>query len=170
VTEAYVAAGSNVEPIANLRRALDVLAAHFSPIRISRAYRNAAVGFTGDEFVNLVIGFDTALGVRDVLERLHEAEAACGRARDAPKWAPRAMDLDLLLFGERVCEEPGLTLPRPDLVRRPYMLGPLAELAPDLRHPTLRLTMDELWQHFDRDAHAMEVVDLAWPAAGAPSR
>ena len=170
MTEAYVAAGSNVEPIANLRRALDVLAGHFSPIRISRAYRNAAVGFTGDDFVNLVIGFDTALGVRAVLDRLHEAEAACGRARDAPKWAPRAMDLDLLLFGERVCEEPGLTLPRPDLVRRPYMLGPLAELAPDLHHPTLGLTVGELWQRFDRDAHAMQAVDLAWPASGAPSR
>ena len=170
MTEAYVAAGSNVEPIANLRRALDVLAAHFSPMRISRAYRNAAVGFTGDDFVNLVIGFDTALGVRDVLERLHEAEAACGRARNAPKWAPRAMDLDLLLFGDSIIDAPGITLPRPDLVRRPYMLGPLAELAPNLRHATLGLTMGELWQRFDRDAHAMEVVDLAWPAAGAPSR
>jgi 2-amino-4-hydroxy-6-hydroxymethyldihydropteridine diphosphokinase len=170
VTQAYVAAGSNVEPIANLRRALDVLATQFRPLRVSRAYRNAAVGFTGDDFVNLVIGFDTGLPVGAVIERLHEAEAACGRERNAPKWAPRAMDLDILLFGDSVIDEPGLTLPRPDLVRRPYMLGPMADLAPGLRHPTLGLTMSELWQRFDRDAHAMQVVDLAWPAGGAPQR
>jgi 2-amino-4-hydroxy-6-hydroxymethyldihydropteridine diphosphokinase len=170
VTEAYVAAGSNVEPILNLRRALDVLATQFAPLRVSHAYRNAAVGFTGDDFVNLVVGFDTDLPVGAVIERLHEAEAACGRARNAPKWAPRSMDLDILLFGDSVCEEPGLILPRPDLVRRPYMLGPMAELAPDLRHPTLGLTLGELWQRFDRDAHAMQVVDLGWRSGRARPR
>ena len=88
-----------------------------------------------------------------MIDRLHEAEAACGRERDAPRWAPRTMDLDILLYGDRVSEEPGLRLPRPDLVRRAYMLGPMAELAPELRHPTLGLTMRELWQRFDRARH-----------------
>ena len=104
-----------------------------------------------------------------VLARLHEAEAACGRARDAQRWAPRTMDLDVLLYGDQVSHEPGLTLPRPDLVRRAYMLGPMAELAPELRHPTLGLTMRELWERFDRDAHPMQEIDLdALP--GAPAR
>jgi 2-amino-4-hydroxy-6-hydroxymethyldihydropteridine diphosphokinase len=170
VTDVYVAAGSNVEPIGNLRRALDALASSFAPLRLSRAYRNAAVGFAGDDFVNLVVGFDTDRDVRDVLAVLHVAEAACGRERDAPKWAARAMDLDILLFGARVCDEPGFTLPRPDLVRRPYMLGPLAELAPRLVHPTLGRTMQELWDGFDRDAHAMQPLDLGWPAAGLRGR
>jgi 2-amino-4-hydroxy-6-hydroxymethyldihydropteridine diphosphokinase len=170
VTDVYVAAGSNVEPIGNLRRALDALASNFAPLRLSPAYRNAAVGFAGDDFVNLVLGFDTDRDVRDVLTVLHGAEAACGRERDAPKWAARAMDLDILLFGARVCDEPGLTLPRPDLVRRPYMLGPLAELAPRLVHPTLGRTMQELWDGFDRGAHAMRPVDLGWPAAGPQGR
>lgn len=162
MTGVYVAAGSNVEPIANLRRALDSIAAHFAPLELSRAYRNRAVGFEGDDFVNLVLGFDTPRAVRDVLAVLHEAEAACGRERNAPKWAPRAMDLDILLFDAMVCDEPGLTLPRPDLVRRPYMLGPMAELAPGLRHPTLGRTMEELWQGFDREAHALQPVALGW--------
>jgi 2-amino-4-hydroxy-6-hydroxymethyldihydropteridine diphosphokinase len=164
VATVYVAAGSNVEPIANLRCALDKLAEHFAPLRLSRAYRNAAVGFAGNDFVNLVLGFETTLDVDGVVERLHEAEAACGRDRGAPKWAPRAMDLDILLYDDLVCARPGLALPRPDLVRRPYMLGPMAELAPDLRHPTLALTMSELWARFDRDAHAMQPVELGWPA------
>jgi 2-amino-4-hydroxy-6-hydroxymethyldihydropteridine diphosphokinase len=164
VTALFVAAGSNVEPVANLHRALDVLARHYPSLRCSRAYRNAAVGFEGDDFVNLVVAFDTDDDVRTVLARLHEAEAACGRARNAPKWAPRSMDLDVLLYGDTVADEPGLVLPRPDLVRRAYMLGPIAELAPDLVHPTLGATMRELWHAFDRQAHAMQPVDIGWPA------
>lgn len=165
----FVAAGSNVEPQQNLRRALDVLHRHFAPLTLSRAYRNAAVGFAGDDFINLVLGFEASLDVDAVVERLHEAEAACGRERGAPKWAPRAMDLDILLYDGIVCDRPGLRLPRPDLVRRPYMLGPMAEVAPHVRHPVLGLTMAELWARFDRDAHTMQAVELGWspPEAGA---
>jgi 2-amino-4-hydroxy-6-hydroxymethyldihydropteridine diphosphokinase len=168
VTAVYVAAGSNVEPAANLRRALDRLAAHYPALRCSRAYRNRAVGFDGEDFLNLVLEFETTEDVHEVIGRLHEAEAACGRAREALKWAPRAMDLDILLYGDLVCDEPGLVLPRPDLARRAYMLGPMAEIAPDLVHPVLGRTMRELWAAFDRDAHAMQRVELGWrPAGGA---
>ena len=161
--EVFVAAGSNVEPIANLRRALAMLRRHYPRLRRSRAWRNPAVGFQGDDFVNLVVAFATDEPLRTVLSRLHEAEAACGRARDAPRWAPRCMDLDVLLYGDRVSDEPGITLPRPDLVRRAYMLGPMAELAPSLTHPTLGLTMGELWERFDRDAHPMQEIEDALP-------
>ena len=158
-----MAAGSNVAPIINLRIALDVLQLHFAPLRISRAYRNAAVGFAGDDFVNLVIGFDTALPPEAVVARLHETEAACGRERLAPKWAPRAMDLDILLYGDLICDAPGLKLPRPDLLRRPYMLGPAAEIAPDLRHPTQHESLGALWRKMqDAQSHVMTPVDLGW--------
>jgi 2-amino-4-hydroxy-6-hydroxymethyldihydropteridine diphosphokinase len=159
----YVAAGSNVAPIENLRRALDVLDRCFSPLTVSGAYANAAVGFEGEDFVNLVIGFTTELPLRQVIERLHEAETACGRERTAPKWAPRAMDLDILLFGDLVCAEPGVTLPRPDLLRRPYMLGPAAEIAPDLVHPTEHRTLAELWRELRAaQSHEMRPVELGW--------
>ncbi len=166
-TPVYVAAGSNVAPLENLRRALDVLDRHFAPITVSRAYANAAVGFEGDEFVNLVVGFRTGLTLHQVIERLHEAEAACGRERRAPKWAPRSMDLDILLFGDTVCSEPGLTLPRPALLERPYMLGPAAEIAPEVVHPVERRTLGELWRDMQatQAAHAMRPVELAWMAA-----
>jgi len=169
VTLVLVAAGSNVEPRVNLPRALDVLAMHYPRLRCSRAFRNRAVGFTGEDFVNLVVGFDTNDDVRTVIERLHEAEAACGRARNAPKWAPRSMDLDILLYGDRVCDEPGLVLPRPDLARRAYMLGPAAEVAPDTVHPTLGVTLAALWRGFAQGDHPLEVVDLGWPAVGPRS-
>ena len=166
MTQVLVAAGSNVEPLVHLRRALDALVRHYPGLRRSAAYRNRAVGFEGEDFVNLVIGFDTDDGVRTVIDRLHEAEALCGRARHAPKWAPRSMDLDILLYGDRVCDEPGLVLPRPDLVRKAYMLGPAAELAPDTIHPTLGVTLGELWRNFAAVDHPLEAVDLGWPADG----
>ncbi|HXW10458.1 MAG TPA: 2-amino-4-hydroxy-6-hydroxymethyldihydropteridine diphosphokinase [Steroidobacteraceae bacterium] len=161
--DVLVAAGSNVAPIANLRRALEALRRHFPGLQVSPAYANAAVGFEGDDFVNLVVRFDTDLPVQQVLARLHEAEAACGRERDAPKWAPRAMDLDVLLYGDLVCAERGFTLPRPDLLRRPYMLGPAAEIAPEVEHPTARRTLAELWREMQlrAPAHDLRRIELA---------
>lgn len=76
------------------------------------------------------------------------------------------MDLDILLYGDLVCDEPGLVLPRPDLVRRAYMLGPMAELAPDFVHPALGSSMRELWAAFDRGAHGMRPVELGWNPGG----
>lgn len=154
----YVAAGSNVAPEENLARAVRELQKDFPGVRFSPWYRNSAVGFQGDDFINLVAGFDTQLPLPEVLKKLQAIEALCGRARGAPRWAPRSMDLDVLLYGDLVCDEPGIRLPRPDLLKRAYMLGPLAALAPDVRHPTEQLTIGELWQRFDRAAHPLRVL------------
>jgi len=159
MTRVYVAAGSNVDPLANLPRALEQLRKHYR-LALSTAYRNRAVGFEGEDFINLVVGFDTNDSIAAVISHLHEAEAACGRPRDAAKWAPRTMDLDLLLYGDQVSSEPNLKLPRPDLLKRPYMLRPMAELAPDHRHPIVGKTMRELWECFDGAAHLMQPVVL----------
>jgi 2-amino-4-hydroxy-6-hydroxymethyldihydropteridine diphosphokinase len=159
--EVYVAAGSNVEPERHMHRALAELSREFPGVRFSSWYRNPAVGFDGDDFINLVAGFDTALPVHAVLNRLHAIESRCGRPRDAPRWAPRSMDLDVLLYGDLSCEEPGLKLPRPDLLKRAYMLGPLAELAPAVVHPTALLTIGELWRRFDQGAHPLERLPAA---------
>ena len=160
MTEVYVAAGSNVEPDRHLRLAANEIAQVFPGSRFSAAYRNAAVGFEGEDFINFVVGFSTALPIEAVIAELQRIEGLCGRLRDAPKWAPRSMDLDILVFGDRVCDLPGLVLPRPDLLKRPYMLGPMAELAPEFVHPTRRSTMAQLWESFDRAAHPMVRVEL----------
>jgi 2-amino-4-hydroxy-6-hydroxymethyldihydropteridine diphosphokinase len=159
MTQVFVAAGSNVDPLINLPRALDELRKHYR-LALSPAYRNQAVGFVGDDFINLVVGFDTSDSIAVVIAHLHEAEAVCGRLRDAAKWAPRAMDLDLLLYGDQVSSELNLKLPRPDLLKRPYMLRPMADLAPEHRHPVVGKTMRDLWEHFDVAAHRMQPVKL----------
>lgn len=160
MTQVLVAAGSNIEPERNLAAAMRDLARTFPGTRFSRAYRNAAVGFEGDDFINLVAAFETDLPPPAILAHLHRIELRCGRERDAPKWAPRSMDLDLLLYGDLEREASGYRLPRPDLVKRPYMLGPAAEVAPAVRHPTLGVTLGELWERFDRAAHELRPVPL----------
>ena len=159
----YVGAGSNVAPEPNLARAVAELAREFPGARFSPWYRNRAVGFAGEDFINLVAAFDTDLPAHAVLVQLHAIEALCGRERNAPRWAPRPMDLDVLLYGDLVCDEPGLKLPRPDLLKRAYMLGPLAALAPEVVHPTVQLTIGELWRRFDRAEHPLEPVPAARP-------
>ena len=159
MSQVYVAIGSNIHPEENISKAARELARIFPGARFSSWYRNRAVGFVGDDFVNGVVGFETDLPLRSVIEQLHSVEALCGRPRNAPRWAPRSMDLDVLLYDNIVCAEPTLTLPRPDLLKRPYMLGPLAEIAPEVIHPTAGLTIAELWQRFDRGAHAMDRID-----------
>jgi 2-amino-4-hydroxy-6-hydroxymethyldihydropteridine diphosphokinase len=154
----YVAAGSNVEPERNLALATQQLRREFPDVRFSPWYRNHAVGFEGADFINFAAAFSTSLPIKDVLARLYAIEVACGRPRDAPRWAPRSMDLDVLLFGELICDEPKLKLPRPDLLKRAFMLGPLAALAPELMHPTEKVTIGTLWERFDRGAH--ELVEI----------
>ena len=160
MTSVYVAAGSNIDAVRHLRLALRELKQLYPDSRISPAYRNKAVGFTGDDFVNLVVGFDTSLSPAQVRAQLQRVEAACGRAPDAPKWAPRTMDLDILLFGDLVSNEPGLVVPRPDLIRRPYMLKPMADIGPDVVHPVSGRTMRELWEAFGEGGHEMVGVEL----------
>ncbi len=161
--EAFVAAGSNVRPRASLRRALAALRADFPGLQASRAFANAAVGFEGDDFINLVVRFPTGLPPAELLERLKTIERDGGRPPGAPKWGPRTLDLDLLLYGDRVGRFAGASLPHPDLETRAWVLGPLAELAPGLAHPVLGESFGALWGRFDRDAHRLVPVDLAGP-------
>jgi 2-amino-4-hydroxy-6-hydroxymethyldihydropteridine diphosphokinase len=160
LADAYVAAGSNVRPRASLLRALALLGGEFPGLRASQAYSNAAVGFEGDDFINLVVSFPADITTEDLLDRLKATERTCGREPGAPKWGPRTLDLDLLLHGDRVGRVGGKSLPHPDLLTRAWVLGPLAELAPALMHPVARERIDDLWRRFDRGAHPLTPVAL----------
>ena len=161
--EVFVAAGSNIRPRANLRQAIAALSAAFPGLRSSRAYANKALGFEGDDFINLVLAFQTEEPLPALLQRLRAVERASGREPGAPKWAARTLDLDLLMYGNLVGQSAGAALPRPDLTGRSYVLGPLAELAPELRHPVLGDTFGELWRRFDRGVHPLVEVSLEAP-------
>jgi 2-amino-4-hydroxy-6-hydroxymethyldihydropteridine diphosphokinase len=163
--QVFVAMGSNVDPSARMLQAAAAIKRRFGDARFSRCYRNAAFGFEGPDFLNAAAGFTSALPIESLLASLWEIELACGRGRDDPKWEPRAMDLDLLLYGDVVGTGRGYTLPRRDLSRRAYMLGPLAELAPDWLYPPSGPTIAQLWARFPQSGHLLSPLTLDLNAA-----
>jgi 2-amino-4-hydroxy-6-hydroxymethyldihydropteridine diphosphokinase len=162
---AYVSGGSNLDAERNLRLAARELKRVFPGARFSRCYRNRAVGFEGPDFLNFAVELPVTQGLAALKSELERIEALCGRPPGAKRWEPRAMDLDVLLYGDRVGEFDGLKLPRPSLLEWGFMLGPLAEIAPLLVHPVQRKSMAELWAGFDREANRLTPVDLDLAAA-----
>lgn len=145
MTRAWLSLGSNVEPEKHLRAALAELRARFGAIVVSRAYRFPAVGFDGPDFINLAAGIDSDLEPPALNDWLHALEDRHGRRRDVPRFSNRTLDVDIVLFGERVLKGPGnLELPRPEL-QRTFVLQPLAEIAPDAMQPLLHRRIGELW-------------------------
>jgi len=116
-------------------------------LRRSRLYETEPWGLAEQPaFINLAVGLDTALAPVELLAALLELERGLGRRRAAgePRWGPRVVDLDLLLHGACVLDTPGLVLPHPRLHERRFVLAPLVELDPALRHPVLGRTLAEL--------------------------
>jgi 2-amino-4-hydroxy-6-hydroxymethyldihydropteridine diphosphokinase len=135
---AFVALGGNIgNPQAQIHSALRALS-ELPETRLARQsslYRNPPVGrLDQPEFVNAMAQIETRIGARELLERLLEIERALGRVRDYPN-APRTLDLDLVLYGDRVIREPGLVVPHPRMLERAFVLVPLAEIAPDAMVP-----------------------------------
>jgi 2-amino-4-hydroxy-6-hydroxymethyldihydropteridine diphosphokinase len=159
--EIFVGIGSNIAPERHVRQALDLLAQRFGPLRVSPVYRSRAVGFDGADFLNLVVAFVTDLDVHALDAALDAIEDACGRDRSVPRFAPRTLDLDLLLYGDAVIHEPGLDVPRPEIMEYAFVLKPLAELAGARAHPETGDDFSELWRRFDASTQPLVAVDLA---------
>ena len=154
--DVYVSAGSNVAPEENLRRACVELRKRFGELEISGVYRNRAVGFSGDDFLNLVLRFRTVESPAAIIAELERLHVLAGRVRGPDPFSSRTLDLDLLLYGDAVLPDPAIRVPREDLRKYAFVLGPLAELAPALRHPVTGETMAALWAGFDQVAHPLQ--------------
>ncbi len=143
MTEVYISVGSNVEAERHVRFALAAIAERFGRIELSPCYANPAVGFAGDEYLNVVVRAESMLPPSIVIDMLREIEWAGGRAVSAVRWGPRTLDIDLLLYGSAV--EPALRIPRTDVLRAAYVLCPLMDLAPTLRHPVTGQRLRDVW-------------------------
>jgi 2-amino-4-hydroxy-6-hydroxymethyldihydropteridine diphosphokinase len=144
MVEVFVGLGSNVAPERHLSFAVASLTRHFGLLRCSRVYQSAPFGFSGADFLNMVAGFASVLPAQTVESLLSDVEQAGGRPPNSGRSGPRTLDLDLLLYGARV--DPALRLPRVDVLQYPFVLAPLAELAPALRHPVTGISIDAAWQ------------------------
>ena len=160
----YLGLGSNVNPAANLRLAVRELRRRFGELALSSVYQSAPLGFQGDDFLNAVVGLDTALPPREIPPLLEQIHAAAGRSRDETLGS-RTLDIDLLLYDRLVMDEPGLRLPRKDVLDYNFVLKPLAELAPEYVHPLTGDTLASHWRRLDRNEmpagwHPLTPVDI----------
>jgi 2-amino-4-hydroxy-6-hydroxymethyldihydropteridine diphosphokinase len=157
----YLSLGSNIEPGKNLQAAIDELQAKFGRIVVSPAYRFPAVGFAGPDFVNLAVAIDTDLDASTLNDWLHALEDRHGRRRDVARYSSRTLDVDIVLYGERVIKGAGnLEVPRAELLQT-FVLQPLADIAPDALHPTLHKSIAELWASAAASGERGSPVDLA---------
>lgn len=143
---AFLSLGSNLgDRIANLKAAVADLGAAGTVIRrISSVYETEPVGYLDQPwFLNIALALETSLAPRELLGRCLEIEAVHGRVRSF-RGAPRTLDVDILLIGDLVVNEPGLTIPHPRMAERRFVLAPLAEIAPDVLHPVCRQTIGAL--------------------------
>lgn len=152
MARAYLSLGSNLDPERHLAAALVALRGRYGDLVVSPTYRTAAVGFDGPDFLNLAVGLDTDEDPLALDAWLHALEDAQGRRRDVPRFSSRTLDVDLLLYADRVLKGPGhLELPRPELVTQAFVLKPMADIAPALVHPTLGRTLAQLWAELSHD-------------------
>ncbi len=144
---AFIAVGSNIEAERNVADALELLGRRVRIVAVSRFYWTPALGApdSSPDFLNGVVEIETELEPRELKQSaLLEVEGLLGRERGAEKFAPRTIDLDLVLYGDVVCSEEGLVLPAPEILERPFVALPLLELAPKLVVPGLDRPLNEL--------------------------
>lgn len=161
----FIGVGSNRDREKHTRAGIRALKAEFRNVRISTIYENKAVGCDGADFYNFVAGCETGLGAHEVVRILRRIEDEYGRDRSTPYFPSITLDLDLLLYDDLVLADESFQLPRPDIGRYAFVLCPLAELAPDLRHPVSGRTYARLWSEFDRAGQELWPVEFD-PEAG----
>lgn len=165
--------GSNIEPVQNVRALVRALAEEFSELSFSPVYESKAVGFAGDNFLNLVACVETDRSLAAIQRWCKAYEARSGRDLNAAKFTPRTIDIDILLYDQTVQQADSAQdlpqLPRAEITYNAFVLKPLADLLPHWRHPQLGETYQALWQQFTEQPQADEQrlweVDFDWSSA-----
>jgi 2-amino-4-hydroxy-6-hydroxymethyldihydropteridine diphosphokinase len=144
----YLGLGSNVDAEPHIRAGIAALRALDDQLVLSPVYRSPAMGFDGDDFLNLVACIRTQLSPLQLKQALHEIEDRHGRKRDVPKFSDRTLDIDILLYNDLWLRSPELEIPRDEILTAPHVLKPLADIAANVHHPIERQSFSELWNSF----------------------
>lgn len=156
----YLGLGSNIDPEENLRLGIGELRRRYGELTLSNTYQNAAVGFEGEDFLNLVVGFESGADPAAIHEHIEAIHKMAGRQRGEDKFSARSLDIDLLLYGDLVDPDPPLRLPRSDVLEYDFVLRPLSEIAPEFVHPVTGRTLADHWQECDTGGHPLTRVDV----------
>lgn len=158
--QVFLSLGSNIEPVHHLRRAVAALRTSFGVLVASPVYESVAVGFTGDNFLNLVVALDTELPVGELSILLRGIEASNGRRRDTEKFASRTLDIDILTYGEAVGVIDGVALPRDEIERYSFVIKPLADIAAEQLYPVTGVSYGELCEQLTANDNSLWRVNI----------
>ena len=162
MSTAFLSLGSNTNAEFHICAALRALNATFSGCRLSPVYRSRAVGFEGEDFINLVAAIETHLSPIELRQYLRDMEDRYGRDRTTPKFSDRTLDIDILMYGDLVLESPELKLPRPEILKFAHVLKPLADLVPNHLHPVEGKTMMKLWESAGLEGVGLMEIELEY--------
>ena len=157
LNQVYLDIGSNIDREKNIQSCVDALRARFPGIVFSKAYESDAVGFEGDPFINLSAGLQTRLDYDELKDFLKKLEDRHARKRDNEKFIARTLDVDILLFDDLVLQ-PDIDLPRAEILKFPFVLYPLAEIAADVIHPLENKPIADLAKESDLDKTTIKEV------------
>jgi 2-amino-4-hydroxy-6-hydroxymethyldihydropteridine diphosphokinase len=164
--EVFVSIGSNIDRERSISAGIDALWERFGILRLSSVYETDAVGFSGEPFYNLVAAFRTDEAPEAINAWFKQVEAAQGRDPEDPKFSPRTLDIDLLLYGDQVIDQPGMQLPRDEIDRYAFVLEPLAEIEPDMRYPGRDTTFLEMWRDAVASGEMKPAHKVTWQPGG----
>jgi 2-amino-4-hydroxy-6-hydroxymethyldihydropteridine diphosphokinase len=160
----YVGIGSNIDRESNVRKGVAAIRGIFGKLNLSSVYESEAYGFKGDNFYNLIAGFETDMTVEVLADTLRGIEYKFGRRRHEQRFLSRTLDIDLLLYDDLVRHDEDFDLPREDILRYSFVLCPLAELAGDELHPELGKRYTDIWNDFDQGNQPLRQVNFIMSA------
>lgn len=156
----FVSIGTNIDREKHIRAAVHELRKSYGELTLSSVYESQPVGFEGDNFFNMVVGFNTGQDVESLVKDLHALEDCYGRERGGERFAARTLDLDLLLYDDLVLDAGSIRIPRNEISFNAFVLQPLAEIAPQLRHPITAETYADMWGAFDTSRQVLWRVEF----------
>jgi|TARA_Y100000310_G_scaffold198916_2_gene198896 2-amino-4-hydroxy-6-hydroxymethyldihydropteridine diphosphokinase len=165
----FVSIGSNIDRHQHISKALDALNERYTLVAISSVYESTAIGFVGDPFLNLVVRFSTTDPLITLVRSIRDIEAENGRRRNEAKFSDRTLDIDILLYDDRVGDCDGIMLPRPEITQNAYVLWPLAEIAGDLGLPGSDCRIGDLWAAYDKTKQHLTAIPFSWRQNALPS-
>jgi len=143
---AWLGLGSNMFAETHIRAGIRELQSDFDNVVLSPVYSSTAVGFEGDDFINLVARIETEMHPLELRQYLRDLEDRFGRKRNVAKFSDRSLDIDILLYDDLVVLSPVLEIPRAEILKFAHVLKPLADLEPDLIHPTELRSITDIWK------------------------
>ncbi len=155
-----ISLGSNINPEQNIRLAIIELTRIFGDMIISPVYKTAAVGFKGEDFLNLVVSFKVDDTVYEVVAVLKAIEDRIGRDRSQAKFSARTIDLDLLTYDDLIIDDSGVQIPRHEILQNAFVLKPLSDIRGNDLHPLLGVSYIELWKQMESQADRIELYEL----------